>query len=270
MVYHVHNAHTIVFMYNAWIKALSLCPIEPRERKQYSASDHTTGHWQLRRLTDNWNSETLHGSGAVILVTQSRWAPMPRTHTKGTSTREEKHLHWRQVGQQHPQQLHKHTNKHRRKENKGNRVGQSLDPDNTLGELWHSLQWQQAQERQPQQQRQLRQPPPQTHKKTWQASAGTSWSHHSTMVTMEHLRTWDSWTTHTQGYYKHQRQQQQNSQTHNCELQQTQSRMEKSTYKWRQTSGTSSPHQHRNKLSSNCLQTIPTQQRLRDLSTTLS
>jgi len=40
----------------------------------------------------------------------------------------------------------------------------------------------------------------------------------------------------TQGYYKHQRQQQQNSQTHNCELQQTQSRMERNTYK----SGTSS------------------------------
>ena len=86
----------------------------------------------------------------------------------------------------------------------GNRVGQSLDPDNTLGELWHSLQWQQVQEQQLQQQQ-----PPQTHKKTRQASTGTSWSHHSTMVTMEHVknrntsspRTWDLWTMHTQGYY---------------------------------------------------------------------
>ena len=49
LVYHVHNAHTTVFVYNAWIKALSLRTIEPeRERKQYSASDHTIGKRQLR------------------------------------------------------------------------------------------------------------------------------------------------------------------------------------------------------------------------------
>ena len=36
LVYHVHNAHTIVFVYDAWIKALSLRTIEP-ERENNTA-----------------------------------------------------------------------------------------------------------------------------------------------------------------------------------------------------------------------------------------
>ena len=36
ILYHVHNAHTIVFVYNAWIKALSLWTVEP-ERENNTA-----------------------------------------------------------------------------------------------------------------------------------------------------------------------------------------------------------------------------------------
>ena len=36
LLYHVHNAHTIVFVYDAWIKALSLRTIEP-ERENNTA-----------------------------------------------------------------------------------------------------------------------------------------------------------------------------------------------------------------------------------------
>ena len=40
MVYHVDNAHTIVFVYNAWIKALSLCTIEPRGKQCSECAIH--------------------------------------------------------------------------------------------------------------------------------------------------------------------------------------------------------------------------------------
>ena len=54
LVYHVHNAHTIVFVYNAWIKALSLRTIKP-ERENNTARVIT----QLGR--DNWG-QTQSGS----------------------------------------------------------------------------------------------------------------------------------------------------------------------------------------------------------------
>ena len=94
---------------------------------------------------DNSNSETLHGSGAVILVTQSRWAPRPNTHKQ--------YIH--KIGETlalttgqaiTPTTTTQAHQQAQEKREQGNRVGQSLDPDNTLDELWRSLQWQRVQE----------------------------------------------------------------------------------------------------------------------------
>ena len=66
--------HTIVSVYNMLPKALSLNTIEPRGKQCSECSDCSECNRGSEKIkeTDNWNSETLNGSGAVILVTQSR------------------------------------------------------------------------------------------------------------------------------------------------------------------------------------------------------
>ena len=148
LLYHVlHNAHNSVRVQYA---AQGLEP-------EYNWAQRKTMQWVqwaqswkwTIKETDNWNSETLNGSGAEILVTQSRWAPIPHTHTQTAHPQERRNnCTDDRSGNNKPRNNYTGTPASTGgRENKGNRVGQSLDPDNTLGKLRHSLQWQQAQER---------------------------------------------------------------------------------------------------------------------------